>query len=107
MNNLLLFYFQLALIGSLVLVNTKTCLIASVSYETATKQLKWNGTLIEQFVDQFYFDIQLYHIIILSIALIILILGFVNIAPENDDVRFGFHFLVNILLNNYCNDYSI
>jgi hypothetical protein len=49
----------------------------------------------EYFVTHYYDMLQIYHGIIIATGALLFVLAFVNIAPAQEDVRFGFHLLVS------------
>lgn len=54
-----------------------------------------NQTLQVEYIEHYYDDVQLYHIIIVTIDMLIFMLAFLNVAPSQEDIRFGFHLLVS------------
>ena len=50
---------------------------------------------MDDFINHFYDTIQIYHIIVISADVILFLLAFINIAPAQEDLRFGFHLLVS------------
>lgn len=56
-----------------------------------------NLTLQQDYIEHYYDDLQVYHIVIISIDVLIFLLAFLNIAPAQEDIRFGFHLLVSLL----------
>lgn len=58
-----------------------------------------NQTLQVEYIEHYYDDVQLYHIIIVTIDMLIFMLAFLNVAPSQEDIRFGFHLLVSWRIN--------
>lgn len=56
-----------------------------------------NRTVEEDYIDHYYDEVQVYHIVIVSIDVFIFLLAFLSIAPSQEDIRFGFHLLVSRL----------
>ncbi len=54
-----------------------------------------NLTLQQDYIEHYYDDLQVYHIVVISIDVFIFLLAFLNIAPAQEDIRFGFHLLVS------------
>lgn len=91
--------------ASFFVINKKECRLVILAQEDSKS---WhpdsdldslNETLIqlakEHFVIHYYDSIQINHSVIISVGILMLVLSIVNIAPGQEDLRFGFHLLVS------------
>jgi hypothetical protein len=96
MLNLLNFDFQLLVIGSFVAIIKKDCRGIPLPVDSKFRpSVVTNQSLMDDFVNHFYDSIQIYHMVIISADVVLFLLALINIAPAQEDLRFGFHLLVS------------
>jgi len=96
MLNLLNLDFQLLIIGSFVAIIKKDCRGIPLPLDSKFRpSAVTNQSLMDDFVDHFYDTIQIYHIVIIITDVVLFLLAIINIAPAQEDLRFGFHLLVS------------
>ena len=82
--------------ASFVIILKKDCRLVPIEDDSALwSSMVNNDTLQLEYIEHYYDDLQVYHIVIVSIDVIIFLLAFLNIAPAQEDIRFGFHLLVS------------
>ena len=58
-----------------------------------------NETMQQGYIAHYYDHVQIYHIVLISVDVLIFLLAFLNLAPAQEDIRFGFHLLVSDFFN--------
>ncbi|XP_054158753.1 uncharacterized protein LOC128957062 [Oppia nitens] len=91
------FLCALLIIGSFVVIIKKDCQCIPLPSDDKLWQNN-NISIMEEFFEHFYDTLKVYHIIVICADILLFLLAFINIAPNQEDLRFGFHLLVIIIL---------
>ncbi|KAI2802597.1 hypothetical protein BLOT_010055, partial [Blomia tropicalis] len=97
LHRLLLFIAASLVVASFIVIMRKDCRVLPIEDDSSLwSQMVNNRSMQVHYIEHYYDDVQIYHIVIFTIDVIVFLMAFLNVAPSQEDIRFGFHLLMAI-----------